>query len=79
MKKKVEFKQMNITQLKEKLTELRKDLMKTNTQRATHTIPENPGNIKQIRRNIARMLTFMKQKSNQSNQSNQREVKSKEK
>mgnify|MGYP001583713425 CR=1 FL=1 len=64
-KKKIDFKQMNKNQLKERLTELRKDLMKINSQRAIGTIPENPGNIKQVRRNIARVLTFMKQKSTQ--------------
>ncbi|MEK6835468.1 MAG: 50S ribosomal protein L29, partial [Nanoarchaeota archaeon] len=55
----------NKYQLKESLSELRKVLMKINSQRAIGTIPENPGNIKQVRRNIARVLTFMKQKSTQ--------------
>ena len=65
MKKKSQVKQMSIAQLNERLIELRKDLMKVNTQRSTGTVPENPGNIKQIRRNIARIHTFIKQKSNQ--------------
>ena len=62
MKSKIELKQMNKDQLSVKLTELKKDLMKLNTQRSTKTVPENPGNIKRIRRNIARILTFMKNK-----------------
>ncbi|MEK6862564.1 MAG: 50S ribosomal protein L29 [Nanoarchaeota archaeon] len=61
--KKTEIKQLSKDQLKEKLVELRKDLMRLNTQRSTKTIPENPGNIKNLRRNIARMLTLIKQKS----------------
>lgn len=61
--KKTEIKQFSKDQLKEKLVELRKDLMRLNTQRSTKTIPENPGNIKNLRRNIARMLTLIKQKS----------------
>ena len=62
MKSKIELKQMNKEQLTTKLVDLRKDLMKLNTQRSTKTVPENPGNIKRIRRNIARILTFMKNK-----------------
>lgn len=61
--KKTEIKQLSKDQLKEKLVELRKDLMRLNTQRATKTIPENPGNIKNLRRNIARVLTFIKHKN----------------
>ncbi|MEK6907517.1 MAG: 50S ribosomal protein L29 [Nanoarchaeota archaeon] len=59
----MEIKQLSKDQLKEKLVELRKDLMRLNTQRSTKTIPENPSNIKNSRRNIARILTFMKQKT----------------
>ena len=61
--KKIELKQLNREQLKEKLNDLRRDLMRLNTQRATKTVPENPGNIKVIRKNIARILTFVKQKT----------------
>ena len=39
--------------------------MRLNTQRATKTIPENPSNIRNIRKNIARILTFLKQKIKQ--------------
>ncbi|MBS3160397.1 50S ribosomal protein L29 [Candidatus Woesearchaeota archaeon] len=54
---------MSKDQLMEKLVDLRKDLMRLNTQRATKTVPENPANIKNLRRNVARVLTFMKQKN----------------
>ena len=62
MKSKIELKQMSKGQLTTKLIDLKRDLMKLNTQRSTKTVPENPGNIKRIRRNIARILTFMKNK-----------------
>ena len=61
--KNIELKQMSKDQLMEKLVDLRKDLMRLNTQRATKTVPENPANIKNLRRNVARVLTFMKQKN----------------
>lgn len=61
--KKKEIRQLSKYQLKEKLVELRKDLMKLNSQRYSKTVPENPGNLKNIRRNIARILTFIKQKT----------------
>ena len=61
--KKLELKQLSKEQLNEKLVSLRKDLMKLNMQRSTKTIPENPSNIKNLRRNIARIMTFIKQKS----------------
>lgn len=61
--KKIELKQLNKDQLNDRLIDLRKDLMKLNTQRATKTVPENPGNIKNLRRNIARILTYLKQKN----------------
>ncbi len=63
--KKLGLKQLSKEQLKEKLLDLRKDLMRLNTQRATKTIPENPSNIRNIRKNIARILTFLKQKIKQ--------------
>ena len=63
--KKVELKQLSRPQLDEKLVELRRDLMRLNTQRSTKTTPENPANIKNFRRNIARILTFIKLKPKQ--------------
>ena len=63
--KKLELKQMSKDQLNEKLVELRKDLMRLNSQRSTKTVPENPGRLKLIRRNIARILTFESQKTKQ--------------
>lgn len=70
--KKIELKQLGKDQLKEKLVELRRDLMRLNTQRSTKTIPENPSQIKNLRKNIARILTFMKQKTTMEVKSNKK-------
>lgn len=52
-----DLKQLNDSHLTEKLDELRKELMKINAQIAVGTIPQNPGNLKQIKKSIARILT----------------------
>jgi large subunit ribosomal protein L29 len=54
-----DFKQMNETQLNEKLLDLRKELMKINTQISTGTTPENPGRVREVRKTIARVLTVL--------------------
>ena len=41
-----------------RLAELRKELMKLRSQVAAGTIPKNPGRIKVIRKNIARIFTM---------------------
>ena len=59
--KKSELKQMKEQQLKEKLIDLKKEMMKINSQRAVGTVPENPGRVKEVRRTIARVLTKLSQ------------------
>ena len=56
---------MNEKTMKEKLNELKKELIKINSQRAIGTIPEKPGRIKEIRRTIARINTnlYMKRQT----------------
>ena len=61
--KKNELKSINTKQIEEKLKELRKDLLKLNSQRAVGTTMESPGRIKLIKRTIARLLTLHKLKS----------------
>lgn len=58
--KKKEIAQMKEIELKTKLEELRKELIKDNAQVATGSNPKNPGQIKQIKKNIARILTAIK-------------------
>ena len=60
--KKLELKQKGKEELKKHLVELKKDLMRLNAQRATGTIPENPGNIKKFRRTIAYINTILNKK-----------------
>ncbi|MBI2670737.1 50S ribosomal protein L29 [Candidatus Woesearchaeota archaeon] len=57
--KKTELKQMNEKSLKEKMNDLKKELIKINSQRAIGTIPEKPGRIKEIKRTIARIYTHL--------------------
>ena len=62
MKKVEELKKLNKEDSDKRLEELRKALMKANTQISTGTPPENPGQVRMIKRNIARLITFKKEK-----------------
>lgn len=57
--KKSELKQ--IQKVEDRLAELRKELMKFNSQRAVKTTIENPGKIKELKRSIAKLLTIQNQ------------------
>ena len=56
-----DLKNMSKENMKIKLTELRKELMKLRAQVARKTPPENPGKIRILRRTIAKLLMFMNQ------------------
>ena len=60
MVKKKELKQLDKEGLKSKLGDLKKDLMKINSQRSSGSSIENPGRIKHIKRTIARIITYIK-------------------
>lgn len=47
----------NLQELESSIESLKKELSKLNTQRATKTRLENPGNVRKIKRDIARALT----------------------
>jgi len=49
-------------ELKAKLLELRKEMIKHNAQIATGTIPKSPGQVKQTKKTIAKILTLLKSK-----------------
>lgn len=55
-----EIREIKETELKSKLEELRKELMKYNSQISTGTPPENPGRVKMIKKTIARINLIMK-------------------
>jgi large subunit ribosomal protein L29 len=60
--KKDEVRNATSGDLKKKVVELRKELIKLNAQSAMGTQLKSPGQIRQIRRNIARIVTEMKNK-----------------
>lgn len=57
-----ELRAMPKEELKAKLVELRKELVKHCTQLATGTVPKSPGQIKQTKKTIAKILTIIKEK-----------------
>lgn len=57
-----EAKAMNEQELDSKMSELKKELMKINSQIATGTIPKSPGKAREIKRTIAKILTIKNQK-----------------
>ena len=54
-----ELRLMSEPDLKNKMTELQKELMKINTQVATRTVSKNPTKARQIKKTIAKILTIM--------------------
>ena len=57
-----ELRVMNEFDLENKLTELKKELMKVNSQIAIGTIPKSPGKVKEAKRTIAKILTIKREK-----------------
>ncbi|HLG24242.1 MAG TPA: 50S ribosomal protein L29 [Candidatus Nanoarchaeia archaeon] len=49
---------MSKTELEGKMLELRKELMKVNSQRAIGTLPKSPGKVKEMKRTIAQIYTL---------------------
>lgn len=62
-----EIRSMSKEDLEVKLEELRKELIKVNAQISTGTTPKSPGQVKQIKKNIAKILTILKEKSKEVN------------
>jgi len=57
-----DIRKLNENQLGEKVKELRKELMKLNTQIATGTNPKSPGQVKDIKKTVARIFTTLNEK-----------------
>ena len=49
---------LNKEELKSKLIELRKELMKQNAQISTGTTPKSPGQVREIKKTIAKILSI---------------------
>lgn len=76
---KKDFKQMNTVQLGEKLSDLRKELMKINTQISTGTTPENPGRVREVKKTIARLITAINIKGKEVKEKPKKEASKEEK
>ena len=58
-----ELKVMNELDLENKMGELKKELMKINSQIAIGTVPKSPGRVREVRRTIAKILTIKHEKT----------------
>jgi len=73
--KAAELRKMELDALKSKLIDLRKDLLKVNAQRSMGTALDNPGQVKQLRKAIARVLMVINEKlKDQKSKQNKQEV-----
>lgn len=54
-----EIRSMSKEDLRNRLDELRKELIKLNAQIATGTTPKSPGQLKQVKKTVARILTVL--------------------
>ena len=57
-----ELRLMSELDMENKILELKKELMKINSQIAIGTVPKNPSKVREIKRTIAKILTIKKQK-----------------
>lgn len=62
MPKKKELASMTKSDLLGKMEELKKELIKENAQVATGTVPKNPGQIKAMKKTVARIMTLLNNK-----------------
>ena len=60
--KKRELKALGTPELEKKVSELRMELMKANSQVASGSAPKNAGQIKQMKKTNARILTLIHQR-----------------
>ena len=65
---KKELRTINISDLKNKLIELERELMKYNAQIAIGTVPKSPGLVKDTKKAIAKIKTILKEKEDQKKQ-----------
>jgi large subunit ribosomal protein L29 len=61
-----ELRELSIPELKERVAKLREELMNLRFQKTIHRL-ENPMRIRQVRREIARVLTILKEKERSAN------------
>lgn len=61
-KKIKEFRGLSENEMKKRLDDLRKELVKMNAQIATGTMPKSPGLVKNTKKSIAMIMTLMREK-----------------
>ncbi len=61
-----EVRDMSMEELREKLEELRMELLRERSKAAAVGVPDNPGRVRELRRTIARIMTIMKEKERSS-------------
>ena len=62
MKSVKELRAMNEEALKNRLAEMRKELMKYNSQISVGTTPKSPGAVRRAKRSVARILTLINER-----------------
>lgn len=62
MKLTKELRDLSTSELENRLGEFKKELLKLNVQVSTGASPESPGKLRQTKKNIARILTLLKEK-----------------
>ena len=64
MKSKASIKDMSVENLNKKLSEHRLELAKQKGKSYMGVVPDNPGNIKKMKKDVARILTVLKAREN---------------
>lgn len=67
MKSTKEFRNLSPEEIRNRINELKKEIMKSNTSISSGTAPPNPGRLRQAKKNIARLITILKQKEVKTN------------
>lgn len=57
-----DIKSLTPEDITKKLVEVKKELMKLNSQIASGTTPSSPGQVKQLKKTVARLITQLNQK-----------------
>ena len=60
--RKKEYKQMSKSAANEKLTDLKKELMKINTKKSMGAPPDSPGHVRELKKTITRLLQNLQSK-----------------
>lgn len=58
--RKSDLNKMGKTELDKKMNELKRELLKVETQKSMGMVPDNPGRVRELRKTIARIMTIKK-------------------